>query len=150
VIPTLWPSPTDFPGASRTFIRLDDPLHTTSAICPDNKSQAAQLPDLAGVAAQGATPRVRLTWSGSQPLTIKAIGSASGVATVVPNPECDASCVASIPPGQSTEIQLAPVDPCPPATDSDRLTLVVQINGATSTIAIDVAGLSKAICSRRP
>ena len=147
VIPTQWPSPADFPGASRTYLRLDEPLHTAYAICPDSKSEAAQLPGLTGVVIEAAAARVRLAWRGDQTMTIKAIGSASGVAALVPKPECDASCVASIPPGGSTETQLAPVDPCPPATDSDLLTLVVQVNGTTSTVAIDVAGLSKAICS---
>lgn len=147
VIPAQWPSPAAFPGASRSYVRLDEPLHTAYAICPDSKSEAAQLSDLAGVIIQGSAARVRLTWLGGQTLTIKAIGSASGVAALVPNPDCDASCVASIPPGGSTAIQLAPIDPCPPATDDTRLTLVVQVAGAASTAAVEVAGLSEMICS---
>jgi hypothetical protein len=96
---------------------------------------------------QGNAARVRLRWLGTQTLTIKAIGSASGVAALVPNPDCDASCVASVASGGSSEIQLEPVDPCPPATDDNRLILVVQISGSVSTVAVKVAGLADAICS---
>lgn len=147
VIPTQWPSPADFPGASRSYVRLDEPLRTAYALCPESKSDAAQLPDLAGTVIEGNAPRVRLTWLGGQTLTIKAIGSASGVAALVPNPDCNASCVASIPSGAVTEIQLTPVDPCPPATEDNQLTLVVQIAGTTSIAAVEVKGLSEVICS---
>ncbi len=146
VIPTQWPSPADFPGASRSYVRLDEPLHTGYALCPDSKSKAAQLRDLAGAVIAGNASRLRLTWLGDQTITIRAIGSASGVAAIVANPTCDASCVASIPPGGSTELQLAPVDPCPPASENNRLTLVVQIASRSSTAVVEVGGLSQLVC----
>jgi len=147
VIPAQWPSPTDFPNATRSYLRLDGPLHTAYAICPKSRPAAKPLPDLSGKVLEGNSLRVRLTWLGPQTLIVKAIGSASGVAALVPNPDCDASCVASVSPGGSSEIQLEPVDPCPPATDSDRLTLVVQVGGATSTTSLSVKGLSKIVCA---
>jgi hypothetical protein len=147
VVPTQWPSPTDFPEATRSYLRLDGPLHTAYAVCPDSKPVADPLPELSGAVVPGGTARVRLTWLGTQTLTIKAIGSASGVAALVPNPDCDASCIGFVSPGGATTIQLAPVDPCPPATDSDRLTLVVQLTGKVSTVAVDVAGLAKEFCA---
>lgn len=147
MLPTQWPSPADFPGASRSYVRLDEPLHTGYALCPDSKSKAAQLPELAGAVIAGNASRVRLTWLGDQTITIQAIGSASGVAAIVANPTCDASCVASISPGGSTELQLAPVDPCPPASENNRLTLVVQIARGPSTAVVEVGGLSQLICS---
>ncbi|MCZ3387162.1 MAG: hypothetical protein LH630_09410 [Actinomycetia bacterium] len=147
IVPTLWPSPADFPGATRSYLRLDGPLHTASAICPRMNSAAERLSGLSGTAIDGSPALVRLTWGGPQPLTIKAIGAASGVAAIVANPDCDASCVATLPPGGTAELQLQPVDPCPPATDSNRLTLVVMRDDASSTIALDVSGLADAVCS---
>jgi hypothetical protein len=147
LIPAQWPAPADFPGATRSYLRLDGPLHTASAICPEAEPSAAPLPALSGSVIQSNAARVRLRWLGTQTLTIKAIGSASGVAALVPNPDCDASCVASVASGGSSEIQLEPVDPCPPATEDERLTLVVDINGSLSTVAVKIAGLADAICS---
>ncbi len=146
VIPTQWPAPADFPGATRSYVRMDGPLHTAYAICPDKKPAAEPLPSLTGSVIHGDVARVKLTWLGTSAITIKAIGSASGVAALVPDPDCDASCVASVPPGGASEIQLTPIDPCPPATTSDRLTMVVQISGRGSTVAVNVDGLAAAIC----
>lgn len=147
VIPTQWPAPVEFPKATRSYVRLDGPLHTADAICPEAKSAAEPLTGLSGSVLAGDVARVQLNWLGTQSLTVTAIGSASGVAALVPNPDCDITCVASIPPGGSTDVQLQPLDPCPPATESTRLALVVQVNGRTSTVAVEVAGLDKAICS---
>lgn len=147
ILPTQWPSPAEFPDATRSYVRLDGPLHTAYAICPGTKPAAQKLPGLLGTAVGGSPTRVRLSWAGSPSITVTAIGAASGVAAVVANPVCDASCVATLPPGGSAVLQLQPVDPCPPATDSTRLTLVVEGDDGSSTIAVDVDGLANAICS---
>ncbi len=150
VLPTQWPSPAEFPGATRTYLRLDGPLHTAYALCPDQPGRATQVDGLTGTLTAGGSPQVRLSWSGGDTLSVAAIGSASGVAALVPEPGpgCDASCVTLLNPRSSVTIGLQPVDPCPPATTSDRLTLVVTGGSSPpSPVAVLVDGLHRAICS---
>ena len=40
ILPTQWPSPAEFPDATRTYLRLDGPLHTAYALCPDVRGKA--------------------------------------------------------------------------------------------------------------
>lgn len=150
VIPTQWPSPAEFPGATRTYLRLDGPLHTAYALCPDVPGRAKPVPGLDGTLVSTNPTRVRLSWSGRELLSFAAVGSASGVAALVPEPapECDASCVALLNPRRSVTIGLQPVDPCPPATTSDRLVLLVTDGRtASSPVLIRVDDLHRAICS---
>lgn len=145
ILPAQWPSPVDFPTATRTVVELDGPLLTAYAICPDDKGRAANLPGLSGVMLN--VTQVRLSWSGAKPLTITAIGSASGVAALDPVPDCAASCIATIAQGGSADVHIEPVDPCPPATTSDRLTLVTTVDGNQATVvALEVPGLHRSIC----
>jgi hypothetical protein len=149
VLPTQWPSPAEFPGATRTYLRLDGPLHTAYALCPDSAGRASRVDGLTGTLVPGAAARVRLSWSGGDTLSVQAIGSASGVAALVPEPSpgCDASCVALLSPRSSVTIWLQPVDPCPPATTSDRLTLLVSGGSfPPSPVSVRVDGLHRAVC----
>ena len=147
VLPAVWPSPAAFPGTTRSYLRLDAPLHTASALCPRAVSKAKRLPQLTGVVVDGDVPAVRLIWQGSGALTIRAIGSASTVAAVATDPRCDGSCIAAIDSGGSELVPFQPVDPCPPATTDDSLTLVVGASGQTGAIVtVRVPGLHRAVC----
>jgi hypothetical protein len=149
VIPTQWPSPAEFPDATRTYLRLDGPLHTAYALCPDARGKAKPLPGLTGVLTSSRPTRVRLSWTGGQALSVSSVGSASGVAAVVPEsaPECRVSCVVRVRPASSAPLTLQPVDPCPPATTSDRLTLLVTGGGAApSPVSVRVDNLHRAVC----
>jgi hypothetical protein len=147
LLPSQWPPSTVFPDATRSYLRIDGPLHTSSALCPRADSKARALPQLTGRLADGSGSQVRLTWQGNTTLTIRAIGSASGVAALAPTPSCDGACVAEIPARSAEQIQLQPVDPCPPATDSDALTLLVADRGGQgSVVRIRVPGLHRQIC----
>ena len=149
VLPTQWPSPAEFPGATRTYLRLDGPLHTAYALCPATQGRAESVSGLTGTLVPGRSSRVRLSWSGGDTLSVEAIGSASGVAALVPEPGsgCDTSCVALLNPRSSVTIGLQPVDPCPPATTSDRLTLLVTGGSfPPSPVSVRIDGLHRAIC----
>lgn len=147
VVPVQWPSPAEFPDATRSYLRLDGPLHTAFALCPKASPKAKQLPQLTGVVVGGGAPAVRLTWKGSDDLIIRAIGSASGVAALATDPECDAGCVATIDSGGSAFVQFQPVDPCPPATTDDSLTLILEVSGRrTSVVAVRVPELHRTVC----
>jgi hypothetical protein len=147
LLPTLWPSPAAFDGASHTYSRLDEPQHTALALCPQSKSDAERLPGLTGTVPDTREPQVRLTWKDTGPLTVTAVGSASTVATVVPEPDCDAGCVTVVTPSRPATVQLQTVDPCPPATTDDSLVLVVsQDGGPQRTVAVDVPGLHRTLC----
>lgn len=148
-IPTQWPSPAEFPDATRTYLRLDGPLHTAYALCPDVRGKAKPFPGLTGALVSTSPVRVRLSWSGSDALSVSSVGSASGVAAVVPEPApaCAASCVLVLDPRSSAILTLEPVDPCPPATTSDRLTLLVtKGSAAPSPGSVRVDDLHRAIC----
>ena len=146
ILSTQWPSPAEFPGATRTYLRLDGPLHTAFALCPRAESKAKQLPQLTGVV-DGSGVAVRLSWRGPDDLTIRAIGSASGVAALATDPQCDGSCIATITGGGSALVQLQPVDPCPPATRDDSLTLVVGASAQqVSVVIVRVPALHRAVC----
>ena len=144
VIPTQWPSPSEFPDATRTYPRLEEPLHTAYAICPGAKSKAKSLDTLSGALTDAATPTVRLKWSGTSALTIATIGAASGVAVLVTEPGCNGGCAAEISPGAEVTITMQPVDPCPPATDDDTLTLKLA---SGEVVALTVPDLHRAVCS---
>ncbi len=147
ILPSQWPPAAEFPDATRSFLRVDGPLHTAYALCPNAQSEARPRPGLTGALASGPGGTVRLTWQGADSLTIRAIGSASGVAALVPDPSCDAACVAQIPPRSAEEIQLQPVDPCPPATRNDTLTILVAGGGGRSTVVrVGIPGLHREIC----
>lgn len=144
VLPTVWPSPADFPGAARTYSRLDEPQHTVAALCPEARSKAVRLEGLTGTVAAGGDPRIRLSWDGAEPLTVTAVGAAATVAAVVPEPSCTAPCVTRIPAGGAVPLLLQPVDPCPPATRDDELVLVVA--GSDRPVTVRVPGLHRAVC----
>ncbi len=147
LLPSQWPSSTAFQGATRSFLRIDGPLHTAYALCPRATSSARPLAGLGGTLADGSPTSVRLTWRGSAPLTVRAIGSASGVAALAPTPSCDGACIAEIPARSSGQVQLQPVDPCPPATRSDMLTLVVGDRaGRGLLVGLRIPGLHRQIC----
>jgi hypothetical protein len=147
ILPSQWPSPAEFPGATRTYLRLDGPLHTAFALCPRAESKAKKLPQLTGVVVDGSGVAVRLSWRGPDDLTIRAIGSASGVAALATDPQCDRSCIATIAGGGSALVQLQPVDPCPPATRDDSLTLVVGASAQqVSVVIVRVPALHRAVC----
>ena len=145
VLPTQWPSPADFLAAARSYPRLDEPQHTARALCARSRSDAGRLDGLTGVMTDDGEPR--LVWKGDEALTVDAVGSASGVAVVVPQPVCDDTCVARIPVGGSASLQLQTVDPCPPATTDDSLVVVATVGEQSSRIvAIEVPGLHRALC----
>lgn len=145
VLPTQWPSPADFLAAARSYPRLDEPQHTARALCADARSDAVRLDGLTGALTDGGA--TRLAWNGDETLTIDAVGSASGVAVVVPQPDCAGACVVRIPAGGSAPLQLQTVDPCPPATTDDSLVLVTTVGEQSSRIvAIKVPGLHRALC----
>ncbi|MEO8107453.1 MAG: hypothetical protein ABI720_09050 [Actinomycetes bacterium] len=146
VLPALWPSPVEFPDATRTYLRLDGPLHTAYALCPKSASRARTLPQLFGVLVEGDGVLVRLSWRGTGDLTIRDVGSASGVAALATDSRCDDSCIAVLAAGSSEIVQFQPVDPCPPATTSSRLTLVVGGGDVEDVVALSVQGLAKAVC----
>lgn len=143
LLPVQWPSPAEFPGATRSYTRLEEPLHTAYALCPDQPTRAASEDRLRGTLAPGTTTAVRLAWSGITPLTITAVGSAASVAAVVVEPGCGGTCVAQLNPGGAATVTLQPVDPCPPATDDDRLTLELDDG---RLVAVHVPDLHEAIC----
>ena len=144
LLPTQWPSPSDFPDATRTYPRLQEPLHTAYAICPSEPSKAKPLDGLSGAMVDGVAPTIKLKWAGSSPLTIATIGAASGVAALVVEPGCNGACAAQVDPGGETTITLQPVDPCPPATTDDILTLKLE---GGDLVTVDVADLHQAVCS---
>jgi hypothetical protein len=143
LLPVQWPTPSSFPDATRTFSRLDEPLHTAYALCSTAKSRARPLDGLTGTVVAGPVPTVRLAWNGDAPLTISTIGSASGVAVIAVEPGCDGGCVAEIPASGYATLPLQPIDPCPPATDDDIMTLAIERHAMTS---VRVFGLAAAVC----
>ncbi len=143
VLPTQWPSPSEFPGATRTYPRLEEPLHTAYAICPDAKSRAGNIEGVSGRIITASVPTIKLTWTGSSPLNIATIGAASGVAVLAVEPGCDGRCVALLPANGDATIPLQPIDPCPPANDNNDLTLVLD-NG--NVFAVPIQGLASAVC----
>lgn len=147
ILPAQWPSPTEFPDSTRTYLRLDGPLHTAFALCPKAASKARQLPQLTGAVVEGAGLAVRLTWQGPDALMVRAVGSASGVAALATDPQCDGSCIATISSGGSELVQLQPVDPCPPATTNEALVLVLDSTGQQpSLVSVRVPELHRAVC----
>jgi hypothetical protein len=143
LLPTQWPSPSEFPDATRTYPRLEEPLHTAYAICPSAQSKAKPLDGLTGALVDGIAPTIRLSWSGSSSLTIATIGSASGVAALVTEPGCGGGCATEVAAGGETTVTLQPVDPCPPATVDDTLTLKLE---GGELVNLDVPDLHRAIC----
>jgi len=143
VLPTVWPSPTQFPTATQTYSRLEEPLHTAYAICPDDASSAKQLDGLTAEVADGAVVTVRLSWTGSAPLTIQSLGSASAVAVLVTEPACGGACAAQLAPNGRASVTMQPIDPCPPANDDDRLTLVTDDG---SVVRVTIEGLHSIVC----
>ena len=144
LLPIQWPSPTDFPDATRTYSHVEEPLHTAYAICPKEKSRAKTLEDLTGTLLDRAHAVVRLKWSGTSTLSIDAVGSASGVAAIVVEPGCGGSCVGELQEGREADVTLQPVDPCPPATDDNTLTVKLADG---DVVAVEVNGLHRAICN---
>ena len=143
VLPAQWPSPSEFPGATRTYPRIEEPLHTAYAICPEATSRADPIEELSGRVITASVPTIKLSWTGSPPLTIATIGAASGIAVLVVEPGCDGRCVAQLSTNGEATIPIQPVDPCPPANDSDELILVLD-NG--DLIAVPIQGLASAVC----
>lgn len=153
LLPPAWPSPVEFEGSTQTYLRVEEPLHTAHALCPDARSHAESLGGLSavldpgdnGTAAGPGIPTVRLRWDGAQQLDIIDVGSASGVAALPVELGCDGDCVAELPPGGSATITLQPVDPCPPATDDDTLTLK---RGGGDVVSVIVKGLHRSVCGQ--
>jgi hypothetical protein len=146
LLPAAWPSPVDFVAGTQTYERVQEPLHTAYALCPDADSRARPLPGLTATVTDEAAigvPQVRLRWQGAQALTIAAIGSVSGVAALPVELDCGGDCVAALSPGASATVLLQPVDPCPPRTDNDTLTLLLD---GGSVVRVDVAGLHREVC----
>jgi hypothetical protein len=157
VLPAVWPSPTQFPDATQTYTRLDQPLHTSYAICPKDRFQSSRSSGITGELVPGELVRIQLSWQGGDTLSVSGVGSASGVAAVVVEngPGCGsvASCVAILEAvNESNETRTAsfsmqPVDPCPPQTDSDRLVLLVTGGSfPPEPTSIEVEGLHGAVC----
>lgn len=158
VLPALWPSPTAFAGAVQTYVRLDQPLHTGYAVCPDRTGQSASTAGLTATVAKGPAVRIQIRWDGAEPLSISGIGSASGVAAVPVSPSAscgsDTGCLAVLDAvttygvASSAAITVTPADPCPPATTSDRLVLLVARGDLPPRpTALVVDGLHRAVCS---
>jgi hypothetical protein len=145
LLPPAWPTPVDFVGSTRAYVRVDEPLHTAAALCPGVRSRARSLTGLTGtvVAADAEVPTVRLRWEGPGTLEVASVGSASGVAALPVELGCGGSCVAELTPGGTASLTLQPIDPCPPATDDDTLTL--QRAGG-ELVAVTVDGLHRAVC----
>jgi hypothetical protein len=147
ILPTTWPSPVKYPDATRKYIRVDEPLSTASALCPRQRSRATTPKSLHATVVSVRPAVVRLSWRGDSTLTVDAVGSASGVAALAPKRQCNSSCVARLRPGRSAQMQLEPVDPCPPATHNDLLTLIVSHqHGGHLTVAAKAPRLHKAVC----
>ena len=149
LLPTQWPSPTTIrPGHwSRTFTKVSVPQRTSRALCPTAKSKAAQPSTLSGSMSSGKQPSVRLLWSGSKPVTVTAIGSASGVAAIGVGPRCPGTCVAQLVPGTSATIRLHPLEQCPVAGRTDTLTLRLTVKGRSpQTLGVRVKQLGQRVC----
>jgi hypothetical protein len=157
VLPALWPSPTAFPNALQTYVRLDQPLHTAAALCPEKRFRSSTSSGIKGELLDGPAVRVQLSWNGGDTLSVSGIGSASGVAAVIVDraAECgsDPSCLAGLDAvteagKTSTSVfSFKPADPCPPGTDSDRLVLLVTGGSfPPAPTAIEVKGLHQAVC----
>ena len=165
VLPAVWPSPTQFPGASQSYSRLDQPLHTAYAICPKEPYRSSRTSGIAGELLPGEAGelgefvRIRLSWDGGDTLSVSGIGSASGVAAIPVQGAAacgsDSSCLAILDAvldaGQTSTatFTMQPVDPCPPQTTDDRLVLLVaggSLPPEPTTIA--VPGLHRAVCQQ--
>jgi hypothetical protein len=158
VLPAVWPSPTHFPGATQTYSRLEEPLHTAYAICPNARPRAKPLDGISGELVAGDDIRIKLTFGGGgDTLSVSAIGSASTVAAIAVESSsmcgADPSCVALMTTDGASEqtgtatFTMQPVDPCPPETTSD--TLVLLVSGGSfppEPAAIEVDGLHRVIC----
>ena len=147
LLPPAWPTPVDFADSTRAYVRVDEPLHTARALCPGQDSSARPLDGLSGALvpddSDAGVPAVRLRWEGSGSMRVTAVGSASGVAALPVELGCGGGCVAELAPGGSATLTLQPIDPCPPATDDDTLTL--QREGG-DVVTVTVKGLHRAVC----
>jgi hypothetical protein len=157
ILPALWPSPTAFPNALQTYVRLDQPLHTAAALCPEKRFRSSTSSGIKGELLDGPAVRVQLSWNGGDTLGVSGIGSASGVAAVIVDRavECgsDPSCLAGLDAvtdagkTSTSTFSFKPADPCPPGTDSDRLVLLVTGGSfPPAPTAIEVKGLHQAVC----
>lgn len=157
VLPAVWPSPTEFPSATQTYSRLEEPLHTAYAICADASSRAKPLDGVSGELVAGDDVSITLTFGGGETLSVSAIGSASTVAAIAVESSSlcgsDPSCVAILSTDGASDqtgtatFTMQPVDPCPPETDSDTIVLLVSGGGfppEPRTVVVD--GLHTAIC----
>jgi hypothetical protein len=151
LLPTQWPSPiVVVPGDwTRTFTRVEGPQRTARALCPPKKSNAKQLRGLGGtMVVRGRQPIVRLSWSKPRALTVRAVGSASGVAVSARGPRCRDGCVARAKPRSSVRIALRPLEACPIRGKSNLLTLRVSFSsGGPRTVGLNVKGLGRRVCS---
>ena len=150
VLPTRWPTPsTVVPGDwSRTVVRSESPQRTVRALCPKSRSTAQRLSGLTGSLRPGKQPVVRLRWRGPGQLTVRAVGSASGVATLGRGRRCAGGCLIRLPRGQRALLRLQALEPCPVGARSNRLTLVVnRPGGGTRVVEVTVTGLGKSLCS---
>lgn len=150
VLPTRWPTPSKVvPGNwSRTVVRSESPQRTARALCADARHTAKELRGLTGTMGAGGRPVVRLKWRGSGPLTVRAVGSASGVAAIGRGRGCPGDCLTRIPRGQAANLRLQAVEPCPVGSRSRQLTLIVENReSGTRVIELMVANLGRQLCS---
>ncbi len=149
LLPSHWPSPVAVvPGRwSRTYIRNEAPVRTAQAICKSAKSSTKNLSDLRGVMTKARKPTLRLTWRDSKPLTVLAIGSASGVAAIGSGPGCADDCVATTKPRSTFRMSLRPLERCAIGRRSNQLTLRVSVgNDGPKTVGINVSQLGQTMC----
>jgi hypothetical protein len=149
LLPAEWPIPvTVVPGNwSRTFSRVDEPQRTAHALCPRTRSSAKQLRILRGSMVQGKGRVLRLQWLGTQELTVRVIGSASGVAAVGSGGRCAGGCVAELKPDSSVRVRLRPLEKCPVGGKTNWLTLGLVVGkGPMRTAGLNIAGLGQRVC----
>lgn len=151
LIPTRWPSPTIVtPGGwTRVVVAAESPLRTARALCPGERISATPLDALRARLDPDRRLTLRLTWRGKQPLTVSAIGSASGVAAVALSRNCQGRCAARLAPNSSSAIPLEPVEACPSGGRSAVLTLLVTLARRDRLARLDVPRLGRAVCSHR-
>jgi hypothetical protein len=149
VLPTRWPIPTTVvPGDwSRTLVFSESPQRTAGSLCPEARTNAKRLPGLSGALRPGDRPVVRLTWRGSGPLTVRTVGSASGVAVLARAGKCGGDCLARIPRGRKAQLRIQALEPCPVGGKSNLMTLIVDRRGATRVAEVKVSNLGKRLCS---
>ncbi|HVQ86610.1 MAG TPA: hypothetical protein VMT88_00360 [Actinomycetes bacterium] len=149
LLPTQWPSPVTITSKewSRTYIRIEEPQRTAQAICPTSKSKAKPLAGLSGSVQPGHHVVVRLSWLGAQPLTVAAIGSASGVAATAKGGPCQGDCITMVHQHSPSVFRLEPLERCSIGGRANLLTLLVTSGHSTRTARLSLPGLANKVCT---